>query len=87
MKRNTNKWDWMYDNEFISYKQLIDRLRKDLNNPEFFAFDLYVPHNEEEYKQVLESSKRMLNLMHNAPRREINIDELDELRKELHENN
>lgn len=49
----TSDWNWMYDTDFITYQELVERLRKDLNDPDFGAFDLAVPHNEEEYQQVL----------------------------------
>ncbi|MHC5564980.1 hypothetical protein [Pediococcus acidilactici] len=46
-----SKWDWMDDNDFMTYNDLILRLRKDLKDPEFFAYDLFVPHDEEEYQK------------------------------------
>ncbi|MCI2961056.1 hypothetical protein [Pediococcus pentosaceus] len=60
-----SKWDWMYDNDFMTYQELIERLRKDLNEPNFFAYDLFVPHDEEEYKEVLADTKRMQEIIRN----------------------
>lgn len=55
--------DWMYDNDFMTYNQLIERLRADLNSPDFFAFDLAVPHNEEEYLECLAYTRKILEIM------------------------
>lgn len=43
--------DQMSDNNFMTYKQLINRLQKDLNNSDLDVLDLNVPHNEEEYQK------------------------------------
>ncbi|QAR35231.1 hypothetical protein [Latilactobacillus curvatus] len=66
MNYDPNKWDWMKDNDFMTYEQLIIRLRADLNEPDFFAYDLFVPHNEEEYSQALEDNKKILKLIKQA---------------------
>jgi hypothetical protein len=52
--------DQMSDNNFMTYKQLINRLRKDLNNSDLDVLDLNVPHNEEEYQNTLSYVSRIL---------------------------
>lgn len=59
----------MFDTSFMTYKQLIERLRVDLNSPTFFGFDLSVPNNETEYlkqlaeiKDVILRSRRQRNV-------------------------
>lgn len=70
--------DWMYDNDFMTYNQLIERLRVDLDDPTFFAFDLAVPHSEEEYQNSLHDMRIIHDLLikHKDIAPTINIDEL-----------
>lgn len=63
MNYDLNNLNWMNDNDFMTYKQLIIRLRADLDEPDFFVYDLVVPHNEEEYSQVLSENKQILALI------------------------
>lgn len=67
--------DWMYDNDFMTYNQLIKRLRIDLNNPDFFVFDLAVPHNEEEYQRSLRDMKIVAKAL--MPHSENNMNDHD----------
>lgn len=37
----------------MTYQALIKRLRRDLNDPLFFAYELPIPHGEREYQDLL----------------------------------
>lgn len=76
-----SKWDWMDDNDFMTYNDLILRLRKDLNDPEFFAYDLFVPHDEEEYQEVLESTREMMEVIRKRKGKTMTLKKLVEMEK------
>lgn len=76
-----SKWDWMDDNDFMTYNDLILRLRKDLNDPEFFAYDLFVPHDEEEYQEVLESTREMMEIIRKRKGKTMTLKKLIEMEK------
>lgn len=76
-----SKWDWMDDNDFMTYNDLILRLRKDLNDPEFFAYDLFVPHNEEEYQEVLKSTHEMMGIIRKRKGKTMTLKKLVEMKK------
>jgi hypothetical protein len=78
-----SKWDWMYDNDFMTYNELLLRLRKDLNEPEFLAYDLFVPHDEEEYQEVLHDTKLMLELLHNRPHKIATLESLVQMEEKI----
>ncbi|MFD1466506.1 hypothetical protein ACFQ4L_10575 [Lapidilactobacillus mulanensis] len=71
---NILRIDRQYGNEFMTYEQLINRLRKDLDNPGFFAFDLMIPHNEGEYQTSLKDMKVINKLLRRGTDNVINID-------------
>ncbi|MBM6602862.1 hypothetical protein [Pediococcus acidilactici] len=76
-----SKWDWMDDNDFMTYNDLILKLRKDLNDPEFFAYDLFVPHDEEEYQEVLESTREMMEIIRKRKGKTMTLKKLVEMEK------
>lgn len=76
-----SKWDWMDDNDFMTYNDLILRLRKDLNDPEFFAYDLFVPHDEEEYQEVLKSTREMMEIIRKRKGKTMTLKKLVEMEK------
>lgn len=76
-----SKWDWMDDNDFMTYNDLILRLRKDLNDPEFFAYDLFVPYDEEEYQEVLESTREMMEIIRKRKGKTMTLKKLVEMEK------
>lgn len=78
---NFSKWDWMDDNDFMTYNDLILRLRKDLNDPEFFAYDLFVPHDEEEYQEVLKSTREMMEIIRKRKGKTMTLKKLNEMKK------
>ncbi|EQE00565.1 hypothetical protein QAS_4092 [Clostridioides difficile CD9] len=78
-----SKWDWMDDNDFMTYNDLILRLRKDLNDPEFFAYDLFVPHDEEEYQEVLESTREMMEIIRKRKGKTMTLKKLVEMEKRI----
>lgn len=78
-----SKWDWMYDNDFMTYNELLLRLRKDLNEPEFLAYDLFVPHDEEEYQEVLHDTKLMLELLRNRPHKIATLESLVQMEEKI----
>jgi len=41
------------DSGFITFDDFMKRLRADLNDPDFFAYDLRAPRSEEEYQDYL----------------------------------
>lgn len=45
-------WNDQFDTEFMTAKELMDRLRLDLGNPAFFTFDLRTPSNESDYQEI-----------------------------------
>ena len=45
--------DFIFKTNFMTYHELVARLRTDLKDPEFFGFDLSVPNNEMEYQEQL----------------------------------
>lgn len=45
------------DSEFITFDDFIKRLRSDLNDPDFFAYDLRAPKSEDEYQDYLRICK------------------------------
>lgn len=51
----------MFETDFMSYRELIERLRVDLDSPSFFGFDLQVPNNEEEYQTQLRQLRTVLD--------------------------
>lgn len=76
-----SKWDWMDDNDFMTYNDLILRLRKDLNDPEFFAYDLFVPHDEEEYQEVLEITRETMEIIRKRKGKTMTLKKLVEIEK------
>lgn len=45
------------DSDYMTFKDFLARLRKDIDDPDFFAFDLKVPENEEQYQDMLKMCK------------------------------
>lgn len=70
-----------FDNDFMTYSQMIDRLRKDINDPTFYTFDTPVPHNEEEYQKLLKQTKDIYEKVKDRQKRDMS--ELHDLQKEI----
>lgn len=49
------------DSDFITLDDFLKRLRKDLNDPDFFAYDITSPQSEEEYQQLLSLFKEVMD--------------------------
>jgi len=47
------------DSDFMTFNDFITRLRKDLNDSDFFAYDLRAPKNENEYQDYLTMCKML----------------------------
>lgn len=45
--------EWYQDTDFMTLKEFIERLRIDLNDPNFDMYDMPVPRSESEYQQRL----------------------------------
>lgn len=57
--------EWFNSDGFMTYETLIGRLRVDLEDPNFFAFDLYVPRDEAEYQGLLDDMKKIHQMLIN----------------------
>lgn len=54
------------DSEYMSYKEFIERLRVDLDDPDFFMFDGAAPNDEDEYQTMLALFKKVTERNHNG---------------------
>lgn len=48
------------DSDYMTFDDFLARLRKDLNDPDFFAYDLTAPRNEEDYQKLLSIFKEVI---------------------------